>query len=93
MESGQITELLIRVDERVKRIDERFDELHKQATNGGWPRCMANMHRIEELEKTQADRERRARWFYRAGWGAVITVLVERFWTPLADLFTKITLT
>jgi hypothetical protein len=81
-------ELLIRLDERSRTMNEKIDTLIAQASNGGWSRCRDNHRRIEILETEKGERRSNKTWFDRAVQGTVVALVLKSLWDPIARFFT-----
>ncbi|MFZ3046502.1 MAG: hypothetical protein WA151_11350 [Desulfatirhabdiaceae bacterium] len=56
-------DLLIRLDERTKKIEEKLDEFMKRAGNGGWTRCADRGIRLKLVEDSQKTHRSRHMWY------------------------------
>lgn len=79
MDSTQVAELLVRVDERTLSIEKKVDSLIEKANNGGWARCATNNQRINVLEKDKDNRLWKDRMLYTTFVGVVLTTLWQIF--------------
>lgn len=74
MDQEQIVELLIRIDERTKGMEEKLDKV----SNGtGFPRCAARGERIQDSEDRIEKLEGSQKWAWRTIGTALIAFVLE----------------
>jgi hypothetical protein len=80
MSPQDMNDLLIRLDERTKSIEEKVDALIVHADNGGWKRCTRQNDRIKALEDFSAGKKETEKWFKRTTIGTLLVLVTTKIW-------------
>lgn len=78
MNIEQISELLIRLDERTRSIEDKVDSLIDHADNGGWRRCVRQDDRITAIETLKDDKKKGELWFKRTTVGGLLGLILSK---------------
>jgi hypothetical protein len=80
MSPQDMNDLLIRLDERTKSIEEKVDALINHADNGGWKRCTRQDDRIKALEDFSVGKKETEKWFKRTTIGTLLVLVTTKIW-------------
>jgi len=81
MDQQHMNDLLIRLDERTKSIEEKVDALFAHADNGGWKRCTRQDDRIKALEDFSDRKKESEKWFKRVTLGTLFTLVGTKLYS------------
>lgn len=82
-----MTDLLIRLDERTKNINDKVTQVHESATGKGWSRCMIYEARLKSLEEDKQERQDDLRWFKRAIVGSFLALVSSLVMSVISLLY------
>lgn len=80
MDNVELSEMLIRLDERTKMIEKKVDSIAAEAGNTGWKRCVKQDDRISTLENKFETKHEDEKWFKRVTIGTLLGLILVRFW-------------